>query len=250
MDRLLLVALVVGCWNAASFAVAPKVEPDHFAELVVKLNQSKVAFPASLKDVPLRSVKEQLEKQFEIKFVVREDLFNQSGESQDPIMERKFKLDSNLSGLPLETFLRVALPDIAATFLVRKHYIEITTWQAASANFDDPQAASYNRGEITLPASIRDTPLVSAVVKEQPIDDVLTQMADRYGFTVIFAIQAAQDSKTLVSARLMNVPFGTALEVLAINSGLKVVLRDNTFIVTTIEHKNQLNAKAAKATKK
>ncbi len=249
MDRLLLVALVVGCWSALSFAEAPKAEPDHFAALVVKLNQPKVNFPASLKDVPLRSVKEQLEKQFEIKFVVREDLFNLV-DGADPILERKFKLDSNLSGLPLETFLRVALPDINATFLVRKHYIEITTWQAASANFDDAQAASFYRGESSLPVSVRDTPLVSAVVKEKPLDEVLTQMADRYGFTVIIAIQVAEDAKTPVSARLMNVPFGTALDVLAMNAGLKVVRRDNTFIVTTIEHKYELKAKGAKAAKK
>lgn len=238
MNRLLLVALVVGCWTAVSSAEAPKAEPDHFAELVVKLNQSKVNFPASLKDVPLRSVKDQLEKQLNFKIVVREDLFNLM-DNADPILERKFKLDSNLNGLPLETFLRVALPDIHATFLVRKHYIEITTWQAASANFDDP-----------LDPTIRDTPLVSAVVNEKPIDDVLSQLADRYGFTVIIAIQVAQDAKTPVSARLMNVPFGTALDVLAMNAGLKVVRRDNTFIVTTVEHKNELKAKAAKAKKK
>ena len=59
----------------------------------------------------------------------------------------KFKLDANLSGIPLEAFLRLALQDIKATFLVRKHYIEITTWEAAVAHSDDPALARLLKEE-------------------------------------------------------------------------------------------------------
>ena len=90
------------------------------------LEEQRVNFPASLKDVPLRSVKEQLEKQFDIKIVVREDLFNLA-DSPEPIMERKFKLDSNFNGLTLGSFLDVALLDVKASYIVRPEYIEITT---------------------------------------------------------------------------------------------------------------------------
>ena len=91
------------------------------------LEEQRVNFPSSLKDTPLRTLKEQIEKQFDIKIVVREDLFRLQGEADGEIMDRKFKLDSNLSGVSLGSFLDVALLDIKASFIVRPEYIEITT---------------------------------------------------------------------------------------------------------------------------
>ena len=228
----------------------PKDESDPYAELVAKLHTKKVKLPNAIKDTPLRTLKEQLEKEYDVMIVVREDLFTLQGEADDDIMDRKFRQDTNLNGLPLEAFLRVALPEIKATFLVRKHYIEITTWEAASANFDDPLAEKFRQGGVPLPESIRDTPLVSIVIKDRPFDRVVADLADAYGFTVIVANQANEDAKINVSARLMNVPFPTALDVLALNAGLKVVRRDNTFIVTTVEHAGNLKAKTGKPGKK
>lgn len=143
MPRFMLAFIVSAfAWSTAWAEVpkpAPKVEveADTFAELIQKMHTQKVKFPNSLKDTPLRTLKEQLEKQFEITFVVREDLFKLQDQADGEIMDRKFKLDTNLSGIPLEAFLRLALQDIKATFLVRKHYIEITTWEAAVAQSDD-----------------------------------------------------------------------------------------------------------------
>ena len=240
----------------ATSKLEQKAEVDTFAELVQTLHTKKVKFPNSLKDTPLRTLKEQLEKQFEMTFVVREDLFKLQGEADGEIMDRKFKLDSNLSGIPLEAFLRLVLQDIKATFLIRKHYVEITTWEAAAAHADDPVLASIlkaNNSDLASEAVrnfIRDTPLVSTVVKDRPFERAVGELADTYGFTVIVAVEAVDLSKTNVSARLMNVPFPTALDVLALNAGLKVVRRDNTFIVTTVEHAGTLKAKAAKPVKK
>ncbi len=91
------------------------------------LEDQRVNFPNSLKDTPLRTLKEQLEKQFDIKIVVREDLFKLEDMADGEIMDRKFKLDSNLSGVTLGSFLDVALLDIKASYIVRPEYIEITT---------------------------------------------------------------------------------------------------------------------------
>ncbi len=91
------------------------------------LEDQRVNFPNSLKDTPLRTLKEQLEKQFDIKIVVREDLFRLQDMTDGEIMDRKFKLDSNLSGVSLGSFLDVALLDIKASYIVRPEYIEITT---------------------------------------------------------------------------------------------------------------------------
>ena len=233
-----------------------KAEADPFADLVQKLHTKKVQFPNSLKDTPLRTLKEQLEKQFEINIIIREDLFKMQGEADGDILDRKFKLDTNMSGVPLEAFLRLALQDIKATFLVRKHYVEITTWEAAVAQSDDPALAQILK-EGTPEAAlfsvrdfIRNTPLVSTVVKDRSFEGAVGELADTYGFTVVIAAQAADAAKTIVSARLMNVPFPTALEVLALNAGLKVVRRDNTFIMTTQEHAANMKAKASKPAKK
>ena len=227
-----------------------KAEPDSYADLVQLLHGKKVKFPNSLKDTPLRTVKELLEKEFAIKIVVREDLFKLEGSPDGEIMDRKFKLDTNFSGLSLEAFLRVMLPDINCAFLVRKDYIEITTNSVKSTYIEDPLAAKFRKGEIELPAIVRDTPLVCAIIKDRHFDSVLTELADTYGFTVIIAVQAAEEAKSPVSARLMNVPFPTALEVLALNAGLRVVRRENTFIVTTVDHAANLKAKALKPAKK
>lgn len=232
-----------------------KVEADPFAEMVQKLHTRKIEFPNSLKDTPLRTLKEQLEKQFDITIVIREDLFKAQGEADGEILDRKFKLDTNMSGVPLEAFLRLALQDIKATFLVRKHYLEITTWEAAAVFSDDPVLAQILKEGKPEAASmavrdyIRDTPLVSTVVKNSPFDRVVGELADTYGFTVIVTAQAVDLSKTIVSARLMNVPFPTALDALALNAGLKVVRRDNTFIVSA-EHAGNPKARAVKPAKK
>ena len=262
MPRFMLAFILSAFAWSTAWAEAPKparkaeVEADTFAELIQKLHTQKVKFPNSLKDTPLRTLKEQLEKQFQITFVVREDLFKLQDQADGEIMDRKFKLDTNLSGIPLEAFLRLALQDIKATFLVRKHYIEITTWEAAVAQSDDPALALlFKEGAPeTIAAAlrdfIRDTPLVSTVVKDRPFEHAVGELADTYGFTVVVAVQAVDLSKTTVSARLMNVPFPTAIEVLALNAGLKVVRRDNTFIVTTPEHAANMKAKAVKPAKK
>lgn len=234
----------------------PKAEVDTFADLVQKLHTQKVQFPHSLKDTPLRTLKEQLEKQFEITIVVREDLFKTQGDSDGDILDRKFKLESNMSGVPLEAFLRLALQDIRATFLVRKHYVEITTWEAAVAQSDDsalarvPKEGKPETALFSVRDFIRDTPLVSTVVKDRSFERVVGELADTYGFTVVIAAPAADAAKAIVSARLMNVPFPTALDVLALNAGLKVVRRDNTFMVTTVEHAGHAKTKAVKPVKK
>ena len=108
MPRFMLAFIVSAFAWSIAWAEAPKpapkveVEADTFAELIQKLHTQKVKFLNSLKDNPIRTLKEQLEKQFEITFVVREDLFKLQDQGDGEIMDRKFKLDTNLSGIPLE----------------------------------------------------------------------------------------------------------------------------------------------------
>ncbi len=238
-------------------ALPPKSD-DPYAELVAKLHKSKVKFPNSLRDTPLRTVKEQLEKQFDVTIVVREDLFKLQAEgAEGDILDRKFKLDANLSGLPLETFLRLVLQDINATFLVRKHYIEITTLEAAAASSGEAAITNILGGEGSpeyirnaVRNFIRDTPLVSTVIKGQALEEALAELADTYGFTVVVAASTAEDAPTKINARLMNVPFPTALEVLAVNAGLRIERLDNTFLLTKVGQVGKSKAKAAKPVKK
>ena len=92
--------------------------------------------------------------------------------------------------------------------------------------------------------------MVSTVVKNRPFERAVGELADTYGFTVVIAAQVADTAKAIVSARLMNVPFPTAIEVLAQNAGLKVVRRDNTFIISSVEHAANTKAKTVKPAKK
>jgi len=222
-------------------ALEAKPQADPFAELIQKLHGQNVKLAGSLKDTPLRTLKESLEKQFDVKIVVREDLFKLEGDADGEILDRKFRLDNHLSGVPLETFLRLVLQDIRATFLVRKHYIEITTWEAAVYDATAAEAFTFTDDEIKK--FIRHTPLVSTVIQDRTVERALAELGETYGFTVIVAAQAAEESKKPVSARLMNGPLPTALDVVALNAGLKVVRRENTFIVTTADHAKQLHTK-------
>lgn len=230
---------------------------DPFAILVKKLGAGKVNFPESLRDTPLRTVKVQLEKQFEIRIIVREDLFKLEGEADGEILDRKLKIDSKIDGLPLGVALRLILADLNAVYLVQTDYIEITTRTGAVQHYDHPNTAKLAKGKLGaepynefLRELVRDVPLVCAVVKDESLSTAAFALAEQYGFTVIVSKQAGEDANKKVSARIRNVPFETALEVLASEAGLTLVRRDQAYILTNSEHAAELKSHGAKATRK
>ena len=83
-------------------------------------------------------------------------------------------------------------------------------------------------------------PLVSAVIKEKPLNEAVALIAERYDLTVIVAQQAGDARTGFVTARLLNVPASRALELLAVQSDLRVVHRGAEFLITSREHADAL----------
>lgn len=222
------IALVV-----VSLGVIPAVDPakadvDPFPAVVKKLHSSKVQVRESLRGQSVRTVVELLTKQSGIRIVVRDDLFRVEDNSDGEIMERTFRMDANVDGMTLGDTLRLVLGDVRATYLVRRASIEVVPWSAAAAQFDDKPEGSN-------PTAVM--PLVCCVADEQPLDEVVNDLARNYDQSVIFSTAAkeAMKARIAVSARMMNVPFHKAVEVLAVQADFRVVKKDNVYLVTTAE---------------
>jgi hypothetical protein len=65
-----------------------------------------------------------------------------------------------------------------------------------------------------------------------PLKKAMSELADRHGSKIAFSPKVEKELEKPVSARLVNVPFDTALEVLANMADLRVSRKGNDFLVT------------------
>lgn len=247
MSRALLAALALfatGSVFAQSEKEKPKgaLETDAYADLVQVLNHEKVKFDAGLKGTNLRQVLDTLQAQFgsRVKFVVREDLFRLMGPDYENILEKQFQANTNFSGVTLHDFLKVALADLRMTFLVRKNFIEVTSLDAVQEF-----VSSEGKGGEVVQLS---TPLACGVYKAKPLADVLAEFERVYDRTITVSVRAGDIALTPVSARLMNVPLATAVDLLATEAGLVAVEKDGAMAVTTKQHAAEMGWKPVRAT--
>lgn len=209
--------LLVLCFQPfAESADEKAAKPDSLAQQLVKLRQP-VKIEVELDSLVLRDVLAQLEKDHDLKFVVLDESF---GTDENPLA-LKFKKKQNLKGLSVCKVLDIALNDLNAKYRVCNEYIEIV-----------------HEGHH------RDQSLVSAVIKERPFNEVVQELADEYGTTVVVAPQSGETRMGFVNARFRNVPFATALELLAVQVDLRVIKKPGAFLVTSAEHANQLDEEA------
>jgi type II secretory pathway component HofQ len=89
-------------------------------------------------------------------------------------------------------------------------------------------------------------PLINMKFDKTPLTDALNQLADEADFTVIVDKKAAEKAGAVVTARLRNTPFDTAVRLLAESADLKMVHRDNALLVTTPEHAAALEKEFAR----
>ena len=86
---------------------------------------------------------------------------------------------------------------------------------------------------------------MSESFREKPLAEVLEEMSKHYDRTIVLMGQTADQAKTPITARLMNVPLPLALTILARNADLHVVESAQTFIVTTAVEMNAQRIKVA-----
>ena len=138
--------------------VVVQTEPDAFPEMARLLQTKRVKVNGGLKDTNLKQLLDNLEEQCDrkIRFVVREDLFRATGPDGENILEKQFYSDHKLNGLALHEFLRIALYEIHASYLVRSNHIEITTLEAVTGRLGilDPDIVDEDLQPVLLNMSL------------------------------------------------------------------------------------------------
>ena len=240
MSLRFLLTLVVALALVAP-VLAQKSEPvnvkpapsDGLAALLDKLHNETVSLPpgANLNDMPLMELLLYLSKTYNVTFVILEEPFKEEGITD--IRDKKTTLAAtSLRGLTLHEFLTKVLENLSATYLVKGNTIKIVpTAYAAKVT----GTGTDQKGDKSIPQ-----PLVSAVIKEKPLNEAVAQLAEWYDLTAIVAPQAGDGRKGPVTARLLNVPASTALELLAVQCDLRVVRQGNAFLITSREHAHEL----------
>jgi hypothetical protein len=221
----------------ATFAQDPPAKKpiDPLARQLEVLHDKKVKSLglASIKGMTLATLKGKLEREFaddEFRIIIREDLFRLHDPDKEAYGQELFKLDLAPKGLTVHDFLTIALADLDAAYVVRKSYIEITTPQAAVG-----ECYAKGRqvpGEMAA-ALLRRKPLVSHAATEQTVYDAARQIAFRYGKPVIFDPEIGERRDKTVSPNWTNVPFPTAIRLLALEAGLDVQETRGVLTVTT-----------------
>jgi hypothetical protein len=133
-----------------------------------------------------------------------------------------------LTGAPLEIALRKLCEQLGCTYAIRKDYIELTT-------FESVVGRPLRKGE--SPQLVYEYEWV-----KMPVAALLDILAERHQRTVLITPQLGDRAQTPVTAKLLNVPFDTAVELVAEMAGLKAVRKDNALFVTTPDHANALIA--------
>ncbi|HLW68608.1 MAG TPA: hypothetical protein VKS79_25035, partial [Gemmataceae bacterium] len=111
--------------------------------------------------------------------------------------------------------------------------------------------------EILTPAAAREltkTP-VHVTAKQQTLADVLEDLSEQTGASIVVDLRGEEKAQTLATATLQDVPLETAVRVLANMADLKTIVLDNLILVSTGENaeemcreyfRNSLNGQATK----
>lgn len=186
-------------------------------------------------ETPLIELLTFLSKSHGVSFVVLDEQFKADGRPN--IRDEKPKFDATqLRGQSLHQFLSTTLESMGATYLLKNGTIEVVPVRYAAKAC---KAALDGVGEESASLRLRE-PLVSAVIKEKPLNEAVAKLAEMYDLTVIVAPQAGDAKTGFVTARLLNVPADKAIELLAVQCDLRVVRKGNGFLITSRDQSNEL----------
>lgn len=233
---LALVALPLSAADPKPVTVSVKLAAgpnDALAELLQKLHGEEILIEGNINEIPLFELFQRLAKQHAVTFVINEESFKAVG-IQDVKTKTANLAATQLRGLTLHQFLTTVLNSVGATYLLKGKTIEIVPPEYAARA---TKAAIIENEEGRK--SLRE-PLVSAVIEDKPLNEAVAAIAERYDLTVIVSQQAGDARSGSVMARLLNVPASQALELLAVQSDLRVVRRGAAFLITSREHADAL----------
>lgn len=222
------------CASPALAADPPAKKPDPAESVLDTLfGQEVTVGQENINDIPLFELLEKLSKRHALTFVINEEAFKAAG--MPDVKERKPNLAAtNVRGLQLHQFLALIGESMGTTYLVRKSVIEIVPVSYA-AKVAKAQTEQGEDGAVRLVE-----PLVCAVFKEKPLNEAVALLAERYDLNVVVTPQAGDAKTGFVTARLLNMPADKALEMLAVQSDLRVVRKGNGYLITSRDHANEM----------
>lgn len=232
--RFVMVATAVFVLSAATALTrAEEPRPNALPALLEKLHAEVVVIEGPINDVPLFELLQRFSKRHGLSFVINEEQFRAEGIPE--IRDKKPSLSATqLRGLTLHQFLLATLDSMGATYIIKGNSIEIVTPTHAAKFTKAPVRQAADGGNRLA------VPLVSAVIKEKPLNKAVSQIAERYDLTVIVSPQAGDALSGLVTARLLNVPADQAIELLALQGDLRVIRKGPAYFVTSREQADSL----------
>jgi hypothetical protein len=220
-----------------------KVQPRKEAEkklkagaMLKKLNQPITLERGFDANTPLKDALEHLTDRYHLTFVIDTQAFREEGEGAE-IETTPIKLQK-MSNVALGTVLRLLLsqiPPSGGTYLVRNGFIEVIP-------------ASHVKAGRLLQQE------VEATFDKRPLEEVLEELSDLTGASVILDSSVGDKAKTVVKAKFKNdVTLETAVRLLADMADLKAVVVGNALYVTTkakadalrVEEEKRAKARAA-----
>jgi hypothetical protein len=244
MVRFCALVLACVCWVAlgAPRAAARDGEPKpakkiNSAEAILAelAREFSLREGANINDIPFFELLQDVTRQTGVAFVINEASFRAVG--QPNFKEEKPLLTATgLRGLTLHQFLMVALDGKGAVPLVRNGAIEIVSVQHAAKVLKVPMIGINDEDNNPRLAE----PLVSLIVKEKPLNEVVAKLAEMYDLSVVISPQSGDARTGLVTAHLLNVPPNQALELLVLQRDLRVVRRGTAYLITTRDHAKEL----------
>ena len=233
MSRGIILVFLAACAVAAANPgfgqnPVPAARPDPLPALLEKLREP-VDFNNAEGQIGLRDLMTFAAGRLGVPVIIGPDLA-----ASVPIDDaNQVMLKTNPGKLSLGKSLNAVLGQQAYTFLVRKDHLEIVTLETAATE-------SRMNQEENAPTNRLPVPLVSVVLKEKPLNEAVAEISEDCDMTVIVTPQAGDAKTAFVSARMLNVPFHKALELLAIQADLRVLTRGNAYVITSQDHANTI----------
>jgi hypothetical protein len=175
---------------------------------------------------------------FRFAYELNEAAFNKgaAGKAEDslnaPLIGNKpFHVDVDMTVMELLQRITARMPGEgadAATFLVRRDHIEITTIDGLRREIYSKQ---YHGPYLQI---------VDVNWKNRPLDEALAELTEKASVNVVIDPRLHDAAKTCVSLRVSNVDVDDVIRVMALKAGLRAYRIDNVFFVTPVWHASEL----------
>lgn len=146
---------------------------------------------------------------------------------------------------PFRLLFERMLRPVDGVLLLREDHYEVAARQVASRNadpeygpYEDTNAWPFPKGPQFYPT----IPIVHVIAEKRSMEEVLRELAITAEQNIVLAPQAGEKGKNPITARMLNVRFEIALNLLADMADLRVVKRGNVWLLTSKTHAANLAA--------